>query len=273
MLKGQLDVDIEFMGGAIIFVILSLIMFVEILAPLLVVDYTMVTSKDDIRALVTANLAKSRFEEKLGDGNGNMVQDNLDKQVAKGLEGLDATSDLVIVEGIDKEVAWAFGSGEGERMHDIYSTVTSSHAPVDSESQVVMENGKEYMVHAYLIGDPGKNMAFDIYQDYLCGSGGSGPEESGEYRLVSCDEISDLELVEGDIESYLRGMIVEARTGSRVARVKPGSDVTAADLETAGIAFGSLQACSDTGGTSMGTYLCTRHVGDFVIPVKVSVQT
>lgn len=271
MLKGQLDVDIEFMGGAIVYVILSLIMFTEILAPLLVVDYTMSTSKDDIRALVAANLAKSRMEEKLGDGNGNMVQHDLDTQLAKGLEGMDTTSDLVIVEGVDREVAWSFGSGEGEGMQEIYSTVTSTHAPVVSESQIVMESGNEYVVHAYAFGDTGNNIAIDIYQDYLCGSFGSGPGTAEEYRLVSCDEISDLQLVEGDVESYLRGIIVNARTESGLARVKPGYDVTVADLETAGMEFGSLEACSDMSG-SMDTYICPREVGDFVFPVKVSVQ-
>jgi len=269
MLKGQLDIDIEFMGGTIVFIALALIMFIEILLPLLAMDYNMVTSEEEIRIVEFANLAKARFAELLGNGNGDIAYEKLEKQVGKGLAGVGLADNYLLIEDLRTGKSFEFPGTKGKTKHDVYSTISSSYKAVMSESLVVMEGGEEYIVHIYKIKDEG-DISLDIYQDCVCSQDGPGTDGTGKYKTLGCDDISDLELVEKGVVTHVMGKATNARYRdiSQVARVKPENDITAGDLVITGMSLGKTWGCTE----SPGEHLCVRLMGDFVLPARIHVE-
>ena len=150
MLKGQaFDVDIEFMGGTIIFIGLALIMFLEILLPLLAVDYVMVTSEEDIKGVVFANLVKSRMINRIGNGDGDIEYTELGTLREGGLAGIGLAANYVMVEDMHTEHSFDFPGKRATVKHDVYATLYSPYKPVMSVSRTVLVKGEEYIVHIY----------------------------------------------------------------------------------------------------------------------------
>ena len=106
MLKGQLDVDIEFMGGTIIFIALAVIMFVEVMVPLLGADWTLITSDKEIRSVIFANLARAHFLNETGNGKGDIAYDKLEAQTGKGLAGPGLSGNYISIKSLVSSDSW-----------------------------------------------------------------------------------------------------------------------------------------------------------------------
>ncbi len=268
MLKGQLDIDIELMGGTIIFIALTLIMFMEILLPLLVVNYNMETSMEDVRAVEFANLAKARMIANIGSGNGDIDCVRLEALQKKGLRDIGLASNYLLVEDLHKGTTFEFSGKEGETKHDIYATLSSRFLPVTASSDIVMQGHDEYLVHIYKLSDD--SIAMDIQHADSCIMHSQGDVEETRYKAAGCDDISSQELIEEDAEAHLKGKVSKVRDGgdSQFARVKPQSDITAGELVVTGMELGKTWGCID----SSDSQVCIRVIGDFVFPARIHVE-
>lgn len=270
MLKGQIDIDLEFTAGTIIFVILVTILFFMILGPLVGVEYSLMASMDEIKATEFANLAKARILDKFGNGMGDLEYDNLDVMVAFNPSELGLGNNYIWIEDLTSGKSWKMGGERGKIRRDIFATISSSFLPVTDESTAVMEAGKEYLIQVYNVGREEKNMMFDIYEDYICSSESENPTSSL-YKSLDCGEISGLVKTNADL-NYIKSDILtpvrnKAKTSS-LARIVPLNDVIAGRLPVSGMRFGDLEKCTE----NERNYLCFRVMGDNVLPAKIHIE-
>jgi hypothetical protein len=269
MLKGSLDVDIELMGGSIVFIALTSIMFFSLLWPLLVIEYNLESNEGEMRAVEFANLVKSRLTERIGNGRGDIVYEKLEAMEGRGLTELGLANNYVRIENLTDGSSFEFGTGRSENKHDVFATISSSYSPVVSESTRVMAGGEEYLIHIYNTSEDGMPVAFDVYPEYICSQASGQPVERGKYRTVGCDEISGLakeNVGAGDLRNMIS--LVRSTGTSKAARVVAQGDITAGNLFATGLRFGKTWECQGSGLD----YICFRVMGDFVFPVKIHVE-
>jgi hypothetical protein len=271
MLKGQaFDVDIEFMGGTIIFIAISLLLFVEILLPLLAVNYNTVTSEEDIKGVVFANLVKSRMSERIGDGEGGIEYQKIGALREEGLGDIGLSSNYVMVEDLLTGRSFDFGGRREPAKHDVYATLTSPYRPVTTESGNVLEMGEEYIVHIYKTNVSGNNIMLDIYRDAFC-SESPGSQGAGSFKAIDCADMPDGGLIDDGVEINLRGMISKVRDmeADEIAWVKADSSIEAGDLLITSMELGMTWECTDSAAPP---YLCVRMAGDYSFPAGIHVE-
>jgi len=272
MLKGQLYVDIEFIGGTMIFIILAFTIFLVILLPLRSSDYNMAKSAEKIRAMEFANLVKSRMSETLGNGKGDIERDKLLLQAEKGLSNIGLADNYVLVENIISGEIFIFNGESGEGKHEVFATMSTPYIAVENKTQIVMKVGKEYIIHVYRFGGEGKTFAFDIYQDYICSQSTRMPPKTEKYHILNCDDISDLEKSEVDATDMKNSMIAPVVNGVKdeeIARIIPKNQITADNLVISGMRFGKFWECNNAGEN----IICFRLAGDFVFPARIHTQS
>jgi hypothetical protein len=272
VLKGQLDVDMEFMGGTLLFVALAFITFMVVLLPLHLLDYNIASSLDDIDVMELSNLVKLRLESDLGDGKGNIDAAKLGSWEGFSVDESGLPVDFVSLKDIITGSTVSYGLRASERVHHVFSTVSASRLPVGDAAGAVMLEGRDYLVHIYRLGDDDQRIAMDIYSEEVCESGTGGVQAPG-YPGLPCSDIGALVPLEGDVESFLRGKISETRSGegAETAWVRPGSDVAPGDLLPPTFGFGSILQCRDTPVELERPVLCVRRAGGFVSPVRIAV--
>ncbi|MBN2330736.1 MAG: hypothetical protein JXC85_02875 [Candidatus Aenigmarchaeota archaeon] len=270
MLKGQLDIDIEMMGGTMIFIALTLIMFMEILLPLLVVNYNMETSMEDIRAVEFANLAKARMIDQIGDGEGDIDYARLEALQGSSLGDIGLASNYLLVEDLIKGTTFEFAGKRGKTEHDVYATLSSRFLPSIESSDIVMQGNNEYFVHIYSLSEDGKSIAVDIQDAGSCVMYSQGDIKESRFKAAGCDDFTSKQVVEDGAEALIRGEVSNAMDSgeSQFVRVKPKSDISAGDIVVTGMKLGKSWGCRDSGDPQV----CIRQIGDFVFPARIHVE-
>jgi hypothetical protein len=270
MLKGQTGTDLEYTMSTIIFVFTCTTLFLEVLLPLIFLNYTLSTSSEQMRAIEFANIAESRMTRDFGNGNGDLDYERI-YQIS-GIGALGLGNNYIIINSLSTADEWAYGSPiEGSYKHNIFTTIGSSYLDVQNEKKTVLSKGREYLIHIYATGIDKGSISFDIYSDYICSVAMQGGDAAGKMQsplTSACSEITVLARQEAG-ESELRDMASTAsNTGTKkVARIVPKNDIAAEQLIVAGMKLGSCRDASTKRG-----YECIRFVGDFVLPAKMHAE-
>ncbi len=265
MLKGQSHTDMNIMGGSAIFFIVAIAIFTALIAPIVYQYLTVGSTENEIKAVEFSNLARTVLLGAFGDGKGNILYSLLLSGAANGTEGIGLPDNYLQVDNVYTDEYVKIGDNGGRFEHDSFSTIKSFQKNVDGRNDVVMEAGKEYLVHSYRIVATG-SVAVDIYTDFVCSVDGG----DGGYRIVECGETDGLETLLADIESLKSTIIAPVVNGvedSAIVRMMAQDDVTAKDLVVSGSKLGSTAECLEKDGRT-----CFRIVGSFVFPARIHTE-
>jgi hypothetical protein len=260
---GLLDIDMELMGGTIIFVLVALIMFAEVLGPLMYVDYTMSTATDEVKAVEFSNLARMRLISMAGDGRSSIDSVKVSSFRTTGEFGLG--SNYVTLSSLANGQTWSFGRPQEGYKHDIYSTVTVPWIDIPLQKSVMLRKGNVYIIHIYKIQDGEKNIAFDIYPGTSCGDGAPAQQA---FRPLSCSQAEGLVTVEAGASDLKSAVAVVSGTGlPKIFRINATADITPERLL---IDDKKFEYCGSA--TRFTNYQCFRLIGKYAMPVRMHVE-
>jgi hypothetical protein len=264
MLKGQAHTEMNMYSGTLIFFIVSVAIFLALIAPIIYGYGTTGSTENEIRAIEFCNFARQRLLDVMGDGS-DIRYSSIELEAARNMTGLGLSENYMNVENVYTGEYWKFGGDSGRFEHDAFSTVKSEYRNVEEKRETVMSAGKYYLVSSYVVGSEG-SVAVDVYESIMCSdaAGGSG------YRVLSCSNVSVLPAEAGDVDGLRDSVIVPVSTGvkgSAIAMIRPDSDVSAGDLLIAGRKMGSGTECIEKDGM-----MCFRVMGDYVFPVKIHTE-
>jgi hypothetical protein len=261
--KGQLDIDIEFMGGTILFVALGCLIYFMIIAPLLAVQYATNEAGSDVGSMGYSNYVKRSLLTAYGDGSA-VSRTGISLATSSGQQSTRAGSGYVSVTDILGQGEWIFdGDREKSSSHETFTTMSTDVFPVPDGSFIVMKSGKAYVVHAYTIGG---TLMLDIHYDVICGS--SPREGALSFMAPLCEDVKLLKPVALDAGGVSSSCVVPVKNGiqaSTLTLVRPSSDVSAGNLVPGGL--GLLLASDCTPGKADG--MCVRIVARQSLPLKI----
>jgi hypothetical protein len=263
MLKGQLDIDIEFMGGTIIFVTLGVLIYVMIIAPLLAVQYATNEAGSDVGSMGYSNYVKRSLLTTRGDGS-IISRAGLSLAASSGQHPAGAGSGYVSVTDILGQGEWIFdGDMEKKSSHETFAVLSTDVLPAPEGSFTVMKSGKDYVVHAYTTGG---TLMLDIHHDVICGS--VSREDPLSFTAPLCEDVKLLKPMTLDARGISSSCAVPVKNGieaSTLTLVTASSDMKAENLVPAGLDLLAGAECVPGKAGKM----CVRIVGRQALPLKI----
>ena len=271
MLKGQMDIDIEFSAGTIIFIAILLLLLTLAVAPLIAFSINTATSSDELRSMEYANLAAGRLAAFAGTGTETEYL-KMSSMSAKGPQSLGLSDNFMKLSTIPSGGTWVFDGKKGRVEHTVYLTMKSPIMPVLDKKQTILESGRDYVIHAYRLDE--HNMAVDIYSSYTCSDTAA---VNGNYRPVACSSLSVLQnqlMGADDIKKQIVTPVfngeddilawIEPEAGISAKEILPESGLKRIVTET----FSGSWECDSTRGKKV----CIRFAGDFAVPLKLDID-
>ncbi|MFH0956924.1 MAG: hypothetical protein V1813_03605 [Candidatus Aenigmatarchaeota archaeon] len=261
--KGQLDIDIEFMGGTIIFVALGCLLYLMIIAPLLAVQYATSEAGSNVGSMEYSNYMKRSLLDARGDGS-MMSRAGLSLAVSSGQHPAGAGAGYVAVTDMLGLAEWVFdGEKDKTSSHETFAVMSTDVFPAPEGSFSVMQKGKDYVVHAYKAGG---TLMLDIHYDVICGS--VSREDPSAFTAPRCEDVKPLRAVALDAKGVSSSCVVPVKNGKQertLTLVTASSDVEASDLVPAGLDL--LLASDCVPGKDGG--MCVRLVGRQALPLRI----
>lgn len=263
MLKGQIDIDIEFMGGTIIFVVLGSLMYLMLLAPLLAVQHSVSEANEDVVGMEFSNIAKYRLIRDAGDGNTMTTHSGISAAASARTHTSGTAGGYFTVTDVVTERVWEFdGDRNKDFSHETFAAMRTDFMPVSGGSDVVLQAGKDYVVHAYSASG---TLMFDIHDEIICGTGAS--EEPG-FSAPLCEDVKTLTPTALDAGGISGSLAIPVKNGiqeSVLMLVSATSEVKAKELVPAGLDLADEDECV----AGKAGVMCVRIVGRHVLPVKI----
>ncbi|UCD02719.1 MAG: hypothetical protein JSV63_02935 [Candidatus Aenigmatarchaeota archaeon] len=254
MLKGSADIDIEFMGGTIIFVTLTMVLIGSLLLPMFSVSYTRGDTGNDIKAIKFASLVKNTLESELPRYGGGIDADLLETASESGLSSFGLGDNYASVRDITAEREWEFPGKDGKLKHETFSTVSSYYLPAVYGN--IMKSGEAYVIDIYKVGP---NTVVDIYTEPYC--------SINVPLTLTCKVFTELVPEDKDASS-ISDVIMEVFNDAATRNTKliiPEDDVSIDDVVPPPITI--TEECLEGSNE-----ICFRIIGSYRYPVKIRVE-
>jgi hypothetical protein len=263
MLKGQLDIDIEFMGGTIIFVALGCLLYLMIIAPLMAVQYATSEAGSNVGSMGYSNYVKRSLLDARGDG-GMVSRAGLSLAASSGQHPAGAGAGYVAVTDMLGLAEWVFdGEKDKTSSHETFAVMSTDVLPVPVGSFAVMERGKDYVLHSYKAAG---TLMLDIHYDVICGN--ASRENPSTFTAPRCEDVKLLKAIALDAKGVSSSCAVPVKNdikGNTLTLVTATSDMKASELVPAGLDL--LLASGCVPGKDGG--MCVRLVGRQALPLKI----
>jgi hypothetical protein len=261
--KGQLDIDIEFMGGTILFVALGVLIYLMIIAPLLAVQYATSEAGSNVGSMGYSNYVKRSLLTTSGDGS-TISRAGLSLAASSAQNPAGYKSGYVSVTDILGQGEWIFdGDMEKKSSHETFAVMSTDVLPVPDGSFIVMKSGKDYVVHAYTAAG---TLMLDIHHDIICG--GSSREDQLYFTAPICEDVKLLKPTALDAGGVSSSCVVPVKNGikaSTLTLVRPSSDMKASEVVPGGLDLLSASECVPGKAGKM----CVRIVGRQALPLRI----
>lgn len=266
MLKGQMDIDIEFTAGTLIFIAIILLVLTLAIAPLISLSVTSASSTDEAKSIEYANLAASRLAAVAGTGT-ETEYSKMSSMSSLGPQSLGLADNYMKLNTIPEGGKWVFKGKKGTLEREAYMTMKTPIIPVTDKDTRVLVRGREYVIHAYGLND--NNMAVDIYSYYSCAGNNA---LKGNFRPLSCSSLETLrkaEMSADDIKTQVVMPVFNSMQKTEIiAWIVASADVNADDMLPEKRALSDNWECNDTRGKKV----CIRLAGDYSVPVSINID-
>ncbi len=264
MLKGQLDIDIEFMGGTIIFVFFAMIFFSMLLVP--IVANSSVTSRvhNSVDQLSFANLAESYMVRDYANENGvpDFLMMSLDTNLLKSFRNFVLFEQIPSGKIIFPLFSVSSINPDDATGHDTYGITWTSFESTKPED-ILIPAGRISLVDVH---SNGSLVIIDVYGYPRCSTGNS--ERTGLTVYPLCSSVSDANII--DSESARDELILSVINGafpSMTFFVRAAKDIRVSDI-TKPFKGDVSATCEDNGEHPV----CIRKFSDYTTATRIHVE-
>ncbi|MBN1896828.1 MAG: hypothetical protein JW789_03840 [Candidatus Aenigmarchaeota archaeon] len=264
MLKGQLDIDIEFMGGTIIFVFFAMIFFSMLLFP--IVANSSVTSRvhNSVDQLSFSNLAEAYIERDYANENGvpDFLRMSLDTNLLKSFRNFVLFEQIPSGRFIFPKYSVMSMNPDDSIGHDTYG-ITWTGFENTKPGDILIPVGKISLVDVHRNGSL---VIIDVYDYPRCSTGTS--ERTGLTVYPLCSSVSEASIV--DSESARDELILSVINGAfpgTVFFMRAAKDIMVSDIMQSFKGYVSA-TCEDSGEHNV----CIRKFSDYTTATRIHVE-